>query len=46
MTDRHSVPGVSENAYSLSARGPFSAEALRETLPTLDEGARLGQTGQ
>jgi NADH dehydrogenase len=41
MTDRHSVPGVAEFAYSLSARGPFSAEALRETLPTLQ--ARGGQ---
>jgi NADH dehydrogenase len=35
MTDRHSVPGVAEYAYSLSARGPFSAEALRETLPEI-----------
>jgi len=41
MTDRHSVPGVAEYAYSLSARGPLSAEALRETLPTLQ--ARGGQ---
>src|SRR6266550_6760998 len=41
MTDRHSVPGVAEYAYSLSARGPFSAEALRETLPEI--GARGGQ---
>lgn len=41
MTDRHNVPGVSEYAYSLSARGPFSAEALRETLPSLQ--ARGGQ---
>jgi NADH dehydrogenase len=41
MTDRHSAPGVAEFAYSLSARGPFSAEALRETLPTLQ--ARGGQ---
>src|SRR6266699_5327834 len=35
MTDRHSVPGVAEYAYSLSARGPFSAAALRETLPAI-----------
>jgi len=41
LTDRHSVPGVAEYAYSLSARGPFSAEALRETLPALQ--ARGGQ---
>ena len=41
MTDRHSVPGVAEYAYSLSAKGPFSAEALRETLPALQ--ARGGQ---
>src|SRR6266496_6653248 len=41
MTDRQSVPGVAQYAYSLSARGPFSASALRETLP--DIGARGGQ---
>ena len=41
MTDRHSVPGVAEYAYSLSAKGPFSAAALRETLPEI--GARGGQ---
>jgi NADH dehydrogenase len=41
MTDRQSVPGVAQYAYSLSARGPFSASALRETLPEL--GARGGQ---
>jgi NADH dehydrogenase FAD-containing subunit len=41
MTDRHSVPGVAEYAYSLSAKGPFSAEALRETLPEIE--ARGGQ---
>src|SRR5260370_243243 len=41
MTDRHSVPGVAEYAYSLSARGPFSAEALRERLPAIQ--ARGGQ---
>jgi len=37
LTDRHSVPGVAEYAYSLSASGPFSAEALRDTLPALAE---------
>ncbi len=41
MTDRHSVPGVAEYAYTLSARGPFSAAALRETLPAIE--ARGGQ---
>src|SRR6266704_5163307 len=41
MTDRHSVPGVAEYAYSLSARGPFSAAALRETRPAI--AARGGQ---
>jgi NADH dehydrogenase FAD-containing subunit len=41
MTDRHSVPGVAEYAYSLSAKGPFSASALRERLPEI--GARGGQ---
>ncbi len=35
MTDRHSVPGVAQYAYSLSARGPLSAAALRETLPAV-----------
>src|SRR5439155_21995706 len=41
MTDRQNVPGVEQYAYSLSARGPFSAEALRERLPEI--GARGGQ---
>ncbi len=36
MTDRHSVPGVAEYAYSLETRGPFSALALRETLPEIE----------
>ncbi len=35
MTDRQSVPGVAQYAYSLSAGGPFSAAALRETLPAI-----------
>jgi NADH dehydrogenase FAD-containing subunit len=35
MTDRQNVPGVAQYAYSLSARGPFSAEALREMLPSI-----------
>src|SRR5947208_14419276 len=41
MTDRHSVPGVAEYAYSLSASGPFSAAALPQKLPTTQ--ARGGQ---
>ncbi len=41
MTDRQNVPGVEQYAYSLSARGPFSAAALRERLPEI--GARGGQ---
>src|SRR2546428_9587557 len=39
MTDRQSVPGVAQYAYSLSARGPFSAPALRETLPAAQQQA-------
>jgi NADH:quinone reductase (non-electrogenic) len=30
------VPGVAEYAYSLETRGPFSALALRETLPKIE----------
>ena len=41
MTDRQSVPGVAQYAYSLSAGGPFGASALRETLPSIQ--ARGGQ---
>ncbi len=41
LTDRYSVPGVADYAYSLSASGPFSAAALRETLPAIAE--RSGQ---
>jgi NADH dehydrogenase FAD-containing subunit len=41
LTDRHSVPGVADYAYSLSASGPFSASALRDTLPAIAE--RSGQ---
>jgi len=37
LTDRHSVPGVADYAYSLSASGPFSAATLRETLPAIAE---------
>jgi NADH dehydrogenase FAD-containing subunit len=36
MTNRQSVPGVAEYAHSLQARGPFSADTLRETLPKKD----------
>jgi NADH dehydrogenase FAD-containing subunit len=41
MTDRHSVAGVSDYAYSLQASGPLSAAALRDRLPALEE--RSGQ---
>src|SRR5260370_13258325 len=41
MTDRHSVAGVADYAYSLSASGPLSAAALRDRLPALAE--RSGQ---
>lgn len=41
MTDRQNVPGVDQYAYSLDARGPFSALDLRERLPELE--ARNGQ---
>jgi NADH dehydrogenase FAD-containing subunit len=41
LTDRQSVPGVADYAYSLEAWGPFSAAALRETLPAIAE--RSGQ---
>jgi len=41
MTDRQSVPGVAQYAYSLQASGPLSAAALRETLPEI--GARGGK---
>jgi NADH dehydrogenase FAD-containing subunit len=41
MTDRQSVPGVAEHAYTLAPSGPLSAAALRETLPTVE--AKHGQ---
>src|SRR5947209_8560627 len=41
VTDRQTVPGVAEYAYTLAASGPLSAAALRETLPSLE--ARAGQ---
>jgi NADH:quinone reductase (non-electrogenic) len=34
--DRDSVPGVRENAYTLTPTGPHSAEALRSALPELN----------
>src|SRR5204862_1700971 len=40
-TDRQTVPGVAQYAYTLAARGPLSAAALRETLPSIE--ARGGQ---
>ena len=42
LTDRHSVPGVAEYAYSLSASGPFSAASLRDKLPEIaDRGGQV-----
>src|SRR5258708_31837849 len=41
VTDRQSVPGVAQYAYTLAASGPLSAAALRETLPSVQ--ARAGQ---
>ncbi len=40
-TDRKTVPGVAQYAYTLAARGPLSAAALREILPSIE--ARAGQ---
>jgi NADH dehydrogenase FAD-containing subunit len=40
-TDRKTVPGVAEYAYTLTASGPLSAAALRETLPSIE--TRAGQ---
>src|SRR6266581_1971007 len=36
VTDRQTVPGVAEYAYTLAASGPLSAAALRETLPSVE----------
>jgi NADH dehydrogenase FAD-containing subunit len=36
-TDRDSVPGVAEYAYTLAPYGPHSAASLREKLPALQE---------
>ena len=35
VTDRQTVPGVAEYAYTLATSGPLSAAALRETLPSV-----------
>ncbi len=35
VTDRQSVPGVAQYAYTLAPSGPLSAAALRETLPSV-----------
>src|SRR6266566_1949548 len=35
VTDRQTVPGVAQYAYTLAASGPLSAAALRETLPSV-----------
>jgi len=40
-TDRKTVPGVAEYAYTLAASGPLSAAALRDILPSIE--ARGGQ---
>jgi NADH dehydrogenase len=40
-TDRKTVPGVAEYAYTLTASGSLSAAALRDTLPSIE--ARGGQ---
>jgi NADH:quinone reductase (non-electrogenic) len=40
-TDRKTIPGVEEYAYTLATRGPLSAAALRDTLPSIE--ARGGQ---
>ena len=40
-TDRQTVPGVAEYAYTLAPGGPLSAAALRDTLPSIE--ARGGQ---
>ena len=40
-TDRKTVPGVAEYAYTLAPRGPLSAAALRDALPSIE--ARGGQ---
>jgi NADH dehydrogenase FAD-containing subunit len=37
MTDRQTVPGVAEYAYTLAPSGPLSAEALREMLPSVQK---------
>ncbi len=40
-TDRKTVLGVAQYAYTLAPSGPLSAAALRETLPSIE--ARAGQ---
>jgi NADH dehydrogenase FAD-containing subunit len=37
LTDRDSVPGVDQYAYTLTANGPLSAAEMRERLPGLNE---------
>lgn len=41
MTDRHNAPGVEQYAYTLTAKGPLSASAMRDRLP--DIAAREGR---
>lgn len=40
-TERASVTGAAEHAYTLAPRGPLSAEAMRAALPQLPAGARI-----
>ncbi len=41
LTDRQTVPGIAEYAYTLAPNGPLSAAALREVLPSVQ--AKHGQ---
>lgn len=41
VTERASVPGVADYAYTLAPRGPLSAESMRAALPQLPLGARV-----
>src|SRR5215472_18284976 len=35
LADRHTIPGVAEYAYTLTARGPLSTSELRTILPSV-----------
>jgi NADH dehydrogenase FAD-containing subunit len=46
VTERRSVAGVAEYAYTLAPRGPLSAKALRRTLPEVaSKGGRVVVSG-